>query len=69
MVDRVTIAVPQLYMKVAGQWAVILSGSQVDVPSAASFAPSHIANVQLGVGTLLNGTHAQPSPGGPFRTR
>ena len=34
MVDRVTIAVPELYMKVQGQWMTVLSGSQVDVPTA-----------------------------------
>jgi hypothetical protein len=69
MVDRVTIAVPELYMKVQGQWLEVLSGSQVDVPSASAFAANQISNVQAGTGSLLNGTHAQPSPGGPFRSR
>jgi hypothetical protein len=69
MVDRITIAVPELYMKVAGQWLEVLCGSQVDVPTASAFASNHVTNVQLGTGSLLNGTHAQPSPGGPFRSR
>jgi hypothetical protein len=69
MVDRVTINVPYLYMKIAGQWQTVLSGSQVDVPSSSAFAPNQITGVQSGTGSLLNNTHAQPSPGGPFRTR
>jgi hypothetical protein len=60
MVDRITIAVQQLHMKIQGQPTVVLSGSVVDVPSAASFASAHVTNVQLGTGSLLNGTHANP---------
>jgi hypothetical protein len=60
MVDRVTIAVPQLYMKVQGQPMIVLSGSQIDVPSAGAFASNQITNVQLGTGSLLNGQHANP---------
>jgi hypothetical protein len=60
MVDRITVAVDQLVMKVQGQPMIVLSGSQIDVPSAAAFASSHITNVQLGTGSLLNGTHANP---------
>jgi hypothetical protein len=60
MVDRITVAVDQLVMKVAGQPTVVLSGSVVDVPSASAFASSHVSNVQLGTGSLLNGTHSNP---------
>jgi hypothetical protein len=60
MVDRVTIAVSELYMKVAGQWQTVLSGSQVDVPSASAFASNQVTNVQLGTGSLINGVHANP---------
>jgi hypothetical protein len=67
MVDRITIAVDQLAMKVQGQPVVVLSGSQIDVASAAAFAPSHVTNVQLGTGSLLNGQHNNPVAN--FRTK
>jgi hypothetical protein len=60
MPDRITIAVDQLAMKVAGQPVVVLSGSVIDVATASAFAPSHVSNVQLGTGSLLNGVHANP---------
>jgi hypothetical protein len=57
--DRITLTQP-VVMRVQGQPMVVLGGSQLDVPSAAAFAASHITNVQLGTGVLLNGVHSNP---------
>ena len=59
MTDRITLTQP-VFMKVQGQWLIVYGGSQLDVPSAAAFAPSQITNVQLGTGSLLNGVHTNP---------
>lgn len=66
MVDRITLAT-DVYMKVDGQWQVVLRGSQLDVPSAAAFKNVHIDAVTPNTGTLLNGVHATPVAN--FRTK
>jgi hypothetical protein len=65
MADTITTTVP-IYMPVLGQWILVEGGSTVVVPSAASFASSHVSNVQLGTGTLYGG---KTTPGNPFRQR
>jgi hypothetical protein len=67
MVDRVTIAIPQIYMPVAGQWQIVCCGSTIDVASASAFDPRQVTNVQPGTGSLLNGQHN--NPGANFRVK
>jgi hypothetical protein len=65
MADTITLTQP-IYMPVAGQWCIVEAASTLVVPSAAAFASSHVANVQLGTGSLING---KTTPGNNFRQR
>jgi hypothetical protein len=55
-----------LWMPIAGQPTMVLSGSTVVVASAAAYHPRHKANVLLGSGALINGT--LNAPGANYRT-
>jgi hypothetical protein len=59
MVDRVTFNVAT-FMKVQGQWVIVLPGSVIDVDAASNYAASSLSAVVPGTGTLLNGTHNNP---------
>lgn len=61
MVDRIQL-LHDVYMKVDGQWAIVLSGSVIDVPDKAVFAGKHVSVLSPGEPAGALAPHGGPTP-------
>ena len=66
MADRITLT-NDVYMKLDGQWGIVLSGTVIDVPTAGNYSPPHYTLSATPAGTL--GSHGGPTPVSNVRRR